>query len=117
MTPFSAGILRHRLVIEVNAPRQDAHGQNIPSWGPHATAWASIEASTGQQLELAAANTTAAVQIYIIRLRFRDDVNVASMRLRLGKEADAPRYFTITSSFDPDGMRKETRMVVAEVVG
>lgn len=71
MTPFSAGILRHRLVIEVNAPRQDAHGQNIPSWGPHATAWASIEASTGQQLELAAANTHTAGPGFTPRARAR----------------------------------------------
>jgi SPP1 family predicted phage head-tail adaptor len=71
-----AGLLRHRITIQVDTPTQDDYGEPIASWGTFATRWAAVEPVSGRETVMAGDQQVEASGGVRVRLRRLDGVSV-----------------------------------------
>lgn len=102
-----AGKLRRRIALERKQVIQDAYGAEIVTWWEFASPRAAVEAIGGREY-FAAQQVEQGEATVRIRLRFRDDVQVAD-RARWGQ-----RVYDIEAVLD-DARQRETTLMCREM--
>jgi SPP1 family predicted phage head-tail adaptor len=101
-----AGLLRHRLTLQIPSKSTNAFGEWIESWSDWVTVWGSIEPNLGKRyFEAKQANSE--VQ-GLIRIRYRTGVK-PTMRVKFGD-----RTFRIISIVHPFEKRQELHLLYKE---
>ena len=101
--------LNRRLTLEHETEGTNAHGEPCTVWAAIATepqVWASVRGLDGREAERA--GLSLAQQPYELQLRYREDLT-PEMRLLDGA---TPLY--VVSAVDPDGRRRELRVVAVQ---
>lgn len=104
-----AGLLNRRLTLLKEVRSQDASGEEVRTYEPHATCAASKKALTGRERH--EAQQVAAEVDMEFRVRYRRDV-VATMRVQ---DDDGNLFDVQADGLDPDGMRRETIILASTV--
>ena len=103
-----AGLLRHRLTIQIPGKSQNDFGEWIESWNDWATVWGSIEPNLGKRyFEAKQANSE--VQ-GLIRIRYRSGV-LPTMRVKYGNQ-----IFKIISIVHPFEKKQELHILYKEAL-
>ena len=140
---MNAGKLRHRVIILAPVASRDTYGENLHTWTPVLTVWASIQQLRGVLLALAQARTSTAIATHCITVRYNAAIN-ENQRVQFGPalsqdfdsltgtEFDAmdstvfdamtgtetgnpPVIYTITSILDPDTRRRQMNLLCVAV--
>ena len=103
-----AGLLRHRLTIQIPSKSQNEFGEWIESWNDWATVWGSIEPNLGKRyFEAKQANSE--VQ-GLIRIRYRTGL-LPTMQVKYGD-----RIFKIISIVHPFEKKQELHILYKEAL-
>lgn len=83
-----AGKLRHRVTFEVKSAEQNAAGEQIVTWTPVATVWASVDYVRGREYR-AADGELAQMDVKVTARYYNRDINPAEYRIsHLGRVLD-----------------------------
>lgn len=66
------GELRHRIEIQSSSEAADSFGQDVRTWSTYATVWASVEMSSGSEIQVGSSQQ--ALSPYRVIIRYRGDV-------------------------------------------
>lgn len=103
-----AGLLRHRLTIQIPSKSRNDFGELIESWNDWATVWGSIEPNLGKRyFEAKQANSE--VQ-GLIRIRYRTGL-LPTMRVKYGDQ-----IFKIISIVHPFEKKQELHILYKEAL-
>ena len=103
-----AGLLRHRLTIQIPSKSTNDFGEWIESWNDWATVWGSIEPNLGKRyFEAKQANSD--VQ-GLIRIRYRTGL-LPTMRVKYGNQ-----IFKIISIVHPFEKKQELHILYKEAL-
>ncbi len=105
-----AGDLRELVTIQRATATTNSYGEPITSWSTLATVWCSVRMLSGREALNAGANQVQAAANVDVRIYYRSDVT-AKMRALL-----VSRVLDIETVDDPDGRRRELRLMCREVL-
>lgn len=141
---MDAGKLKHRITFLAPVVNQDTYGQNVQTWTPVFTRWASVNQLRGALLAIAQAKTVTATATHAITLRYDPEIT-ETMRIQFGAdtqddfdtltiaEFDAltvsgfgelvtgaeyrprPTIYTINSIIDPDSGQHQLNIIATVV--
>lgn len=90
-----AGWMRHRVALQRKTSSISAIGEPVDTWATHATVWASVEPQRAR--EYVAAQSEQAQGAWIIKMRWRGDVNRGQRALWNGHTLEIE---SVTSPFE-----------------
>jgi SPP1 family predicted phage head-tail adaptor len=102
------GQLRHKAEFQRAEQDRDAHGGVALTWSTYAHGWIGYEIQDGGESPVATKRE--ATHRITVMARYIDGVKTTD-RLKL-----RDRVFEILSAFDPDGRRRELRMICKEIL-
>jgi SPP1 family predicted phage head-tail adaptor len=124
----NAGKLRHQVQILAPVTNRDSYGQNVQTWTPFLTTWASIQQLRGTMLALAQARTTTAISTHLITIRANPAIRETHRVQFQATPADSiitefdtqpscsgSVMYTITSILDPDTRGRQMNLLCSVV--
>jgi len=109
---MQTGRLRQRVTIQAEQPARDTVGAENVTWVDVATVWAEVKAAPTGSTEAFRSNADQwqAQSFFQVKIRWRDGMSIKHRLILEGRE------LMIMDLVDPDGRKREWRMVVNEVI-
>lgn len=105
------GPLRQRVTIQDFTVAQNAYGEPVETWANVTTVWAEVLPARGQERFVAAGDQQLATLTHVVRMRYYDGLSPVDHRLVWGSIT-----LDVESVQDPDGRRREMRVLCREVL-